>query len=172
MPPRVTRASARLTAGSPNPTDEQPPYSHPPLPSRKRKATKPEPSPEPAVVAAEPASRKRPKRIKAESAEVPSPPPEPRTTRKSGRTTAAMTTPGYVRPYDTAGHLLTELETNRTPSRNSQAMPLPLHQVSESRLERRERVVGSLIVRIQHLTNSVYRYRRYLIVNRTTQSSL
>jgi E3 ubiquitin-protein ligase TRIP12 len=168
MPPRVTRASARLTAGSSNPTDEQSSPPHPPLPSRKRKAAKQEPSPEPPVVAPEIPSRKRAKRIKAEPAEAPPPPPEPRKTRKSSRATAAMSTPGYVWPHDATGQPVDRARNQPDPFEEQ-----PSNVASTSSIKRKSNRKKGANGKISNranstLTNAGYRNRRSLFVNCAT----
>lgn len=99
MSPRVTRSSARLSAGSSNSTPAQPP-APPSRPlstvSRKRKAPTRDPSPEqPAELVEAPQSRGRSKRTKIEVPEPPLSPALAASTRlRKGKATSAMSSAG------------------------------------------------------------------------------
>ncbi|KAF2194104.1 hypothetical protein K469DRAFT_689158 [Zopfia rhizophila CBS 207.26] len=100
MSPRVTRSSARLSAGSsnnPNPsTQPNPPSRPPPAKARKRKAAAREPSPEQPQdnsSEARPARGGRAKRTRVEPQDPPPPPPTSARSRK-GKAKSAMSTAG------------------------------------------------------------------------------
>jgi E3 ubiquitin-protein ligase TRIP12 len=113
MPPRVTRSSARLSSGSSNAQDS--PHIHtPPNPSttvtsstKKRKASAHEPSPEAEQEGTIDPPRRRPKRSKNESLDLPALPstlpptlppaltPKSRFSRK-GRAATVMSNAGYA----------------------------------------------------------------------------
>lgn len=106
MSPRVTRSSARLSAGSSNSTPAQPP-APPSRPlstvSRKRKAPARDPSPEqPAELVEAPQSRGRSKRTRIEVPEPPlSPAPAASTRLRKGKATSAMSSAGWVFSFQT-----------------------------------------------------------------------
>ncbi|KAF2494555.1 hypothetical protein BU16DRAFT_42718 [Lophium mytilinum] len=97
MPPRVTRSSARLSAGSANASPPQPPAPPPPTapPNRKRKAPAREPSPEqPAEnLPAPPTTRARQKRARVEAPDpAPTPAPAISSRLRKGKGKSAMST--------------------------------------------------------------------------------
>ncbi|OCK74188.1 hypothetical protein K432DRAFT_410071 [Lepidopterella palustris CBS 459.81] len=100
MSPRVTRSSARLSAGSSNSTPAQPlaPPAHPPsAASRKRKAPAQDPNPEQDLDNAEeatPARRQRPKRTRVEAPEPPPSAPAISTRLRKGKAKSVMSNAG------------------------------------------------------------------------------
>ncbi|KAF2713418.1 hypothetical protein K504DRAFT_450117 [Pleomassaria siparia CBS 279.74] len=137
MSSRVTRSSARLSAGSansnpPNPPTTtttttaaaaDPPSNHPPS-SRKRKAAAREPTPSQSDPTQTPPARAG--RSKRTRVEEPQEPPAPAPTlgcSKKGKAKAAMSTAGYEAPEASAMHLLTKASPSGEASEDKAVTP-------------------------------------------------